>query len=295
MGLEVDQLSKSFGETKAVQNLSFSLNKGEVLGLLGRNGAGKTTTIKMLLGLFPPDHGKILWDAKPLNRAKVSIGYLPEERGLYVKSKIVDQLRYFGELEGMSRKQTDMAIDEWLEKLEITEYKTKKANELSKGNQQKIQLIATLLHNPEFIILDEPFSGLDPVNANVLASIIEEQIEAGKTVILSSHRMEQIESFCEQICLMNKGEAIVKGRLDEIKQNYGYRNLTISGSNNAIEKLLIEWNIPFETKQADIVIRVSDEKEALGLLNRFESRSISIRNFKMLEPTLNEIFIEKVG
>ncbi|MBS4175086.1 ATP-binding cassette domain-containing protein [Bacillus sp. FJAT-49736] len=294
MGLEIRNLSKSFGDTKAVQNLCFSLGKGEVLGLLGRNGAGKTTTIKMLLGLLTPDQGEITWDGGELDRSKVSVGYLPEERGLYLKSKIMDQLRYFGELEGMSRSQADEAIDYWLEKLEITEYKTKKASELSKGNQQKIQLIATLLHNPELIILDEPFSGLDPVNANMLASIIEEQINAGKTVILSSHRMEQIESFCEYICLMKKGEAVVKGRLDDIKQNYGYRNLTIS-SNKDIEAALNEWNIPFEIKQADIVIKVTNDKEAIELLNRFEEHSISLRNFKMLEPTLNEIFIERVG
>lgn len=294
MGLEIYQLSKSFGETKAVKNLSFSLKKGEVLGLLGRNGAGKTTTIKMLLCLLSPDRGEITWEGKRLDQANVSIGYLSEERGLYPKTKIVTQLRYFGELEGMSRKQVDEAIDHWLEKLEITEYKTKKANELSKGNQQKIQLIATLLHDPELIILDEPFSGLDPVNANLLSLIIEEQIKAGKTVILSSHRMEQIESFCEHICLMKKGEAIVKGRLDQIKQDYGFRNLTISNS-EAVEAALHDWNIPFEKGQADIVVKVTNDKEAIQLLNRFEERSIPIRNFRMLEPTLNEIFIEKVG
>jgi len=294
MGLNIYQLSKSFGETKAVQNLSISLEKGQVLGLLGRNGAGKTTTIKMLLGLLTPDQGEITWEDGRLDRSKVSIGYLPEERGLYLKSKINEQLRYFGELEGMSRKQADDAIDYWLDKLDIAKYKTKKASELSKGNQQKIQLIATLMHNPELIILDEPFSGLDPVNANLLSSIIEEQITAGKTVILSSHRMEQIESFCEQICLMKEGEAIVKGRLNDIKQNYGYRNLTLS-SNKSIETALNEWKIPFEIKHADIVIRVRNDKEAIELLNRFEAQSISIRNFKMLEPTLNEIFIERVG
>lgn len=294
MGLEIYQLSKSFGETKAVKNLSFSLKKGEVLGLLGRNGAGKTTTIKMLLCLLSPDRGEMTWEGKRLDQANVSIGYLSEERGLYPKTKIVTQLRYFGELEGMSRKQVDEAIDHWLEKLEITEYKTKKANELSKGNQQKIQLIATLLHDPELIILDEPFSGLDPVNANLLSLIIEEQIKAGKTVILSSHRMEQIESFCEHICLMKKGEAIVKGRLDQIKQDYGFRNLTISNS-EAVEAALHDWKIPFEKGQTDIVVKVTDDKEAIQLLNRFEECSIPIRNFRMLEPTLNEIFIEKVG
>ncbi|PKR84422.1 ABC transporter ATP-binding protein [Heyndrickxia camelliae] len=294
MGLNIQYLSKSFGETKAVQNLSITLEKGQVLGLLGRNGAGKTTTIKMILGLQTPNQGEITWDGSSLDRSKVSIGYLPEERGLYLKSKINEQLRYFGELEGMSRKQADDAIDYWLEKLEISNYKMKKANELSKGNQQKIQLIATLMHNPELIILDEPFSGLDPVNANLLTTIIEEQITAGKTVILSSHRMEQIENFCEQICLMKEGKAIVQGRLNEIKQNYGYSNLSLS-SNKTIETALSEWNIPFETKHADVVIRVRNDKEAIQLLNRFEAHSIPIRNFKMLEPTLNEIFIERVG
>ncbi len=218
MSLQIQNLTKQFGESKAVNSLQISLPKGEVLGLLGRNGAGKTTTIKMLLGLLTPNEGSITWDGKPFGTSGVTIGYLPEERGLYTKSRVIDQLRYFGRLEGMTKKEVDLAIDHWLDRLAIPEYKFKTAGELSKGNQQKIQLIAALLHNPELLILDEPFSGLDPVNAGMLASIIEEQVQSGKTIILSSHRMEQVEAFCQHVCILKKGEAVVKGQLSDIKK-----------------------------------------------------------------------------
>lgn len=293
MTLELKHLHKSFGQTKAVSNLTLSLPKGEVLGLLGRNGAGKTTTIKMILGLLQPDQGEILWDGGSLKRSEVSIGYLPEERGLYQKSKVSDQLRYFAELEGMNKQSANQAIDYWLEKLQIPEHREKKASDLSKGNQQKIQLIATLIHNPDLLILDEPFSGLDPVNANMLSSIIEEQVNMKKTVILSSHRMEQIETFCENVCLMKDGKAVIQGKLSEIKQNYGYRNLTLH-HHETMENRLREWDVPFEKKVNDLLIKVKDETEAFELFNKLHAERVPVRYFKMLEPTLNEIFLEKV-
>jgi ABC-2 type transport system ATP-binding protein len=291
--LEVYDLHKFFGNVIAVNNLSFVLKRGEVLGLLGQNGAGKTTTIKMLLGLLTPDKGVIMWDGKKLDRSSVSIGYLPEERGLYPKSKVIDQLRFFGQLEGMSKKSVDQSVNYWMEKLGMSNYKSMRANELSKGNQQKIQLIGTLLHNPEIVILDEPFSGLDPINASLLSSIIEEQIKLGKTVILSSHRMEQIEKFCKKICILKKGRVVLSGKLDEIKQNYSYRNFTLTASPET-EEFIKKLGLPYKKEAAEIIIKVKNYDESIQLVNLFKQNSIPIRNFQVAEPSLNEIFIEKV-
>ncbi|WP_436864165.1 ABC transporter ATP-binding protein [Bacillus fungorum] len=292
MSLQIQNLTKQFGESKAVNSLQISLPKGEVLGLLGRNGAGKTTTIKMLLGLLTPNEGSITWNGKEFGTSGVTIGYLPEERGLYTKSRVIDQLRYFGRLEGMTKKEVDLAIDHWLERLAIPEYKFKTAGELSKGNQQKIQLIAALLHNPELLILDEPFSGLDPVNAGMLASIIEEQVQSGKTIILSSHRMEQVETFCQHVCILKKGEAVVKGQLSDIKKEYGFRNLTIEDTEEN-EKGLESIHVSYEKQQGLLYVQVQDDAEALTILQQLQEHGVTLRQFKMLEPTLNEIFVER--
>ncbi|MFF2874706.1 ABC transporter ATP-binding protein [Gottfriedia sp. NPDC057991] len=292
MTLEIKQLSKKFGDTIAVNELSLTLPTGRVLGLLGRNGAGKTTTIKMLLGLLTPTKGEITWKGRPFKSDQVKVGYLPEERGLFTKSKVVDQLKYFGKLEGMSNKEVDVAITYWLDRLEIPYYRNKKAGELSKGNQQKIQLIVTLLHNPELIILDEPFSGLDPVNAELMASIITEQIQKGKTVILSSHRMDQVEAFCEHVCILKNGNVVAEGSLSGLKEDYGYRNLILEDI-TSIKQILDSNNLSYEQKQLGIYVKVKSDEEAFMILNRIKSDLGSIRKFQLLEPTLNDIFIER--
>jgi len=294
MGLEIRNLTKRYGDTVAVNNISVELPKGQVLGLLGRNGAGKTTTIKMMLGLVQPDSGEIMWDGRPFRREELSIGYLPEERGLYPKTKIAEQLRYFGQLEGLNRKTANERIDYWLEKFEITDYKNKLASELSKGNQQKIQVIATLLHDPDIIILDEPFSGLDPVNATMLGTVIEELVEQKKTIILSSHRMESIELFCENVCMMKQGNITVSGKLQKVKDDYGYKNLRIT-SELSLEPVFRKFNMAFEQTGSIYTAKVHNEKEGMAILNAAADAGIQLQNFSLLEPTLHQIFVERVG
>ena len=294
MSLKIGKLNKFFGEHQAVKNLSIEVKKGEVFGLLGRNGAGKSTTIKMILGLINPTSGEITWNGKPIKDSKVSIGYLPEERGLYTKSKVSTQLAYFGKLEGMKTKEIEAAINTWLERLEISEYKNKQVSELSKGNQQKIQLIATLLHNPELVILDEPFSGLDPVNANLFADVIREEIAKGKTIILSSHQMNLVESFCDEVCLLKKGDAVVQGSLQSIKDQYEFKNLVFVVDDRIKEKLN-EMEIKFTEELNSLVVKVKTDKKALAILNEITDSGLNLPQFQMLQPTLQEIFVERVG
>ncbi|MGN5650870.1 ABC transporter ATP-binding protein [Bacillus sp. Brlt_9] len=293
MSLTINNLIKKYGQHTAVNNLSFHLPTGEVLGLLGRNGAGKTTTIKTIMDLIPLDEGTILWNDQPLNRKELSIGYLPEERGLYPKVKVGEQLKYFGKLEGMSRHEINTAIDYWLERFQITDYINKLVGELSKGNQQKVQIIGTLLHDPQLIILDEPFSGLDPINATLLSDVIEELINKEKTIILSSHQMGQIESFCQNVVMMKNGEVMVSGRLQQIKDDYGYKNLKIQ-TKKAINKELKALNISFEQKELVYTIQVSSEKEGLQIINKLTNKNVEFHNFSLLEPTLHQIFVERV-
>ena len=294
MSLKIKELNKSFGEHQAVKDLSIEVKKGEVFGLLGRNGAGKSTTIKMILGLINPTHGEITWNGADIKESSVSIGYLPEERGLYTKSKVNTQLTYFGKLEGMNAKEIETAIDTWLARLEISEYKNKLVSELSKGNQQKIQLIATLLHNPELVILDEPFSGLDPVNANLFADVIREEIAKGKTIILSSHQMNLVESFCDEVCLLKKGDAIVQGSLSEIKNQYEFKNLVLP-LDLKIKEQLEEMDIAFTEELSQLIVKVRTDKLALSILNELINLGFNLSQFQMLQPTLQEIFVERVG
>lgn len=227
MILELKNIEKSFGEKKVLAGVSFKAEGGKAFGLLGRNGAGKTTSIRILMDVFPANSGEVLIDGQPIDYNKIGIGYLPEERGLYPKKIIIDQLTYFAELKGMSHKAAIQSIDYWLERLGMTEYRNKRLDTLSKGNQQKIQLITALAHDPDIIILDEPFSGLDPVNAMLLKDVVKEQIAKGKIVLFSSHQMSYIEEFCDSIAILNNGVVALHGDLHDIKRDYPRNRLLV--------------------------------------------------------------------
>ena len=220
MGLKIENVSKSYGDKKVVDNINIELNNPGVFGLLGTNGAGKTTTIRMLLGILKKDEGKISWNGKEVTRKNVNFGYLPEERGIYPKTKIYDQLMYFAKLKGMRKEEADKQINYWMKRLEVEEYKNMTAEKLSKGNQQKIQFITAVVHDPDLVVLDEPFSGLDPVNTELIRNIILELIEKQKYIIMSAHQMSVVEEFCTNILILNKGKTVLQGNLTEIKNTY---------------------------------------------------------------------------
>ncbi|WP_346930628.1 ATP-binding cassette domain-containing protein [Clostridium sp.] len=295
MALKVNNLVKSYGDKLVVDNLSFSIEEPGVFGLLGTNGAGKTTTIRMMLGMLKKDSGTVTWNESTYNSNKVSTGYLAEERGIYSKFTVLDQLIYFGELKGMTRKEALKSIDFWLERLEATEYKNKRAEQLSKGNQQKIQFIAALISNPEVLILDEPLSGLDPVNTDLFKEVIKEEISRGKYIIMSSHQMSTIEEFCENLVILNKGKTVLSGNLKDIKKSYG-RNHLILKCDGDVKELLEKSNLKtLDENQDYIELSVNSEDEATSLLKEILSRDIQVIRFELREPTLHEIFIEKVG
>ncbi len=278
-----------------VDNLSFSIEEPGVFGLLGTNGAGKTTTIRMMLGMLKKDNGTITWNEKPYSSKEVSTGYLAEERGIYSKFTVLDQLIYFGELKGMTRKEALKSIEYWLERLEATEYRNKRAEQLSKGNQQKIQFIAALISNPEVLILDEPLSGLDPVNTDLFKDIIKEEIARGKYIIMSSHQMSTIEEFCENLVILNKGKTVLSGNLKEIKKSYG-RNHLILNCDGDIKELLEKANMKILNENQDYIeLSINNEDEATSLFKEILSKNIQVIRFELREPTLHEIFIEKVG
>lgn len=292
--LEINNLSKQFETLTAVDEISLTIQKGEVLGLLGHNGAGKSTTIKMILGIVEPTNGDILWDGTPIRQTNVRMGYLPEERGLYEKTKVYDQLLYFGKLEGMKKSDILERMDYWLNRLGIPEYKTKTVKELSKGNKQKIQLIAAVLHDPELVILDEPFSGLDPINANVFAEIIQELIDQQKTIIMSSHRMEQLDHFCQKIMIMKKGKSVLSGNIDDIKKEQGLRLVEVQ-CEESIETLLKEKEYQYTTKGKFTHITLQNDEDTYRLFQLLKEQGHVVRHFVMREPTLHEIFVEVVG
>ena len=295
MSLVLKNVSKSFVGKKAVDNISLELSKPGVYGLLGTNGAGKTTTIRMILGILKKDSGTITWNGKEVNRKSVNFGYLPEERGVYPKTKIYDQLMYFAELKGMDKNSADASIKKWAKELKVEEYLQMTAEKLSKGNQQKIQFMTAIIHNPELVILDEPFSGLDPVNTGILKDIIIGLVKDGKYVIMSAHQMATIEEFCEDILILNRGKTVLQGNLNEIKATYPVNRMKISANQN-IDDLINSFNMNIEnTVGTEYTIRIDGEEKAHELLNKVVSQGIKVSKFEIMKPTLNDIFIEKVG
>ena len=295
MGLKLENVSKKFVGKQAVDNISFEVDKPSVFGLLGTNGAGKTTTIRMLLGIIKKDTGEITWNGKKVERKSVNFGYLPEERGVYPKTKIYDQLMYFAKLKGMSQKKADEAIKKWAKVLKVEEYIPMPAEKLSKGNQQKIQFMTAIIHDPELIVLDEPFSGLDPVNSEILKNVIIDLVKEGKYIIMSSHQMASIEEFCTDILILNKGKTVLQGNLKEIKEGYKANRLELSTDKN-IDEYIKEFNMEIEfSKNNEYSIKIDSEEKAHQLLERLVTNHIEVDKFEIKKPTLNDIFIEKVG
>ena len=302
MKLEVRDLRKSFGENEVLHGISFSVESGNALGLLGRNGAGKTTTIRILMNVFKGNAGAVLLDGKPFDPAKHQIGYMPEERGLYPKKTVSEQLIYLGMLRGLSAKKAKENMKKWLAKMEVSEYENRKLETLSKGNQQKVQLAQTLITDPKIIILDEPFSGLDPVNSQILKDVISEQIQQGKLVIFSSHQMSYVEEFCQQIAILNHGDVVLSGELKEIKREFGRDRLVVSSLEETPEELAHRLRDTFadllevEKVQKDrLIIRKKASDAKLKILERLVEQDVDLEFFGMYEPSLNDIFVEKAG
>lgn len=293
MILELKNIDKSFGEKEVLKGVSFSAESGRAFGLLGRNGAGKTTTIRILMNVFPANNGDVLIDGKPIDYHKIGFGYLPEERGLYPKKRIIDQLVYLAELKDMNHKSAVKSVDYWLERLGMSEYRNKRLDTLSKGNQQKIQLITALAHNPQIIILDEPFSGLDPVNAMLLKDVVKEQIEQGKIVLFSSHQMSYIEEFCDSIAIINTGRVVLCGDLRDIKRNYIRDRLVVSTVDP--QKIQDDFGTSCTTNNnGSLMIQLESPAEKQAVMKRL-IENYDIDEVKVFEPSLNDIFVEYAG
>ena len=293
MILELRNIEKTFGEKKVLTGVSFKAEGGKAFGLLGRNGAGKTTSIRILMDVFPANSGEVLIDGQPIDYNKIGIGYLPEERGLYPKKIIIDQLTYFAELKGMSRKAAVESIDYWLGRLGMAEYRNKRLDTLSKGNQQKIQLITALAHDPDIVILDEPFSGLDPVNAMLLKDVVKEQISKGKIVLFSSHQMSYIEEFCDSIAILNNGVVALHGDLHDIKRDYPRDRLVVR--TESPDAIISDFGASCTVvENGDLMIRMADPCEKKATMTRLVE-NYDIDEVKVFEPSLNDIFVEYAG
>lgn len=320
MSLVVRNLKKSYGDKVVVDNLSFEMEKPGVYALLGTNGAGKTTSIRMMLNMLSRDGGEVLWNGQPLTTEICNVGYLAEERGLYPKYSLMDQLIYFAGLRGVSKSEAKERIRYWAKKLEAEEYlypneepaanlaekknarparkkkvKAKLADQLSKGNQQKIQFMIALISDPELIILDEPLSGLDPVNTDLFKGIIREQIAAGKYLIMSSHQMATVEEFCTDITIMNRSKTVLQGNLNDIKKSYGRVNLHLKTEQEARSIIENSGALILTEKEREYQIKVTGEEQANSLLSGLIQNHITVVTFDLREPSLHEIFVEKVG
>ena len=293
MKLVVENLSKRYGEKLVVDNVSFTMDKPTIFGFLGTNGAGKTTSIRMILNIIKKNSGKVLLNGKNLEESKFKIGYLPEERGLYPKTTIYNQLMYFSNLKGINTKEADKDINYWLEKLEITEYKNYTPEKLSKGNAQKAQFILSLLNKPDIIFLDEPFSGLDPVNNKLLKDIVLDLKNEGKYIILSSHQMSDVEELVDDLLILDRGKTVLQGNLSEIRNSYKANHLYLETDKDVSKLLNLDKK---EIKGSNIyLINISDELEGEKILKSLIKEKIKIIKYELKKPTLNEIFIEKVG
>lgn len=300
MELKLNNIFKSFGEKEVLRDISLSAQSGHALGLLGRNGAGKTTTIRVIMGVFLQDKGSIEIDGKTINRSEIRFGYMPEERGLYPKQVIATQLIYLAQLRGMSKHDASKACEKWLDRMSMSEYKNKKLETLSKGNQQKIQLAATLMCNPQIVILDEPFSGLDPVNAMLLKDVIKEMIAGGAIVLFSSHQMNYIEEFCESISIINSGRIVLEGKISEIKRSYPRDKISITSPqwDKLTSFLLQKMSGDILTAQPDeetehtVKVQLKDEHFKQRLLAELSDGGFDIDCFRVCEPSLNDIFVQ---
>lgn len=293
--LVLEQVTKQYGDKTAVNGISLEVGRGEIFGLLGANGAGKTTTMRMVLGLIFPDGGKISWKGQgykdSLNRI---MGYLPEERGLYPKIKVSEQVNYLAQLRGMSRKEADANLKQWLERFNVPEYYDKKVEELSKGNQQKIQFIAAVIHRPEIIIMDEAFSGLDPVNVELLKSTVKELRDQGTTILFSTHRMEHVEELCRNICILHKSNTVLKGSVKEIKKKFPRERVMVAGNGEITGLEHIEGVRGVTRHENAFEVHISDASTAQRILHHAMGQT-ELTRFELMEPTLNEIFIKAVG
>ena len=310
MSLIVKELTKKYGEKTVVDHLSFAMEKPGVYALLGTNGAGKTTSIRMMLGMLARDGGEALWNGEELSLEKCNVGYLAEERGLYPKYTLMDQLKYFASLRGVEGAEAAKRIRYWSDRLEVGEYlypeKTTrqgrkmpapslKADQLSKGNQQKIQLMMALISDPELLILDEPLSGLDPVNTDLFKGIIREEISKGKYLIMSSHQMPTVEEFCTDITILDRSRTVLQGNLNDIKKGYGRVNLKLKTDRDVADVVRTSGALILTEKENEYQIKVKGEEQAMALLRELTERKVTVVTFDLQEPSLHEIFVEKVG
>ena len=292
----LEEVTKAFGDFVAVDSLSLKAFAGRIYGLLGPNGAGKTTTIRMIVNITMPDSGRIqLFGERPTPSLQDRLGYLPEERGLYRKMKVADQLRFFARLKDVPANQIEKKIDRWLDRLKISEWKEKKASELSKGMQQKVQFLSAILHEPDLLILDEPFSGLDPVNLELLKEIVLELKGEGKTIIFSTHQMEVAERICDDICLINRSRKVLEGRLREIKRSFGRNAVSVrlEGSDGRLDESALVSKVRKHSDEIEVLL--APGVSAQELLRELVNSGALVTKFELIEPSLKDIFIEKVS
>lgn len=295
MTLKITDLTKKFGDFTAVDRLTMEIPEKQMFGMLGANGAGKTTTFRMILGLIDQTSGSITWNGSKIgyNQSHL-VGYLPEERGLYPKLKVQEQLIYLAKLRGMGKQEAVKELNDWLDRFKVPQYLNKRVEELSKGNQQKIQFIAAVLHKPQLLILDEPFSGLDPLNVELLKEAVVDLKERGTSIVFSSHRMEHVEELCEHLCIMHQGRPVVHGQLKEVKRSFGKKNVSVHADFDLSYLENYSGVTKFKKSSEGVYLQVTDEEVSQEIFKSISGKGF-VRKFELEEPSLNDIFIEKVG